>query len=1469
MARRYFNWKLLVVILIATMMLGVTAYGLRKWQKGQKSGLAYEKGIKAFDEHKWDEVASHLGRYISSNPEDIEMLHKYATAQMNRRPVGKSNINQAISAYRMILQVDNSEVEATKKISEMYLQMRLSGEAELILSKFPDIESNPDLGTLLAKAMALQKKFEDVVKEGVVKEEGAVTKLNAIIKAHPEHIPAYELMAQFVPYQLAGQMEDKTDEQKKKIILEQMEKWINDAVGKNPSSAKAYMMRADYRRRLNDREGFDSDLAKVQEFEITAADDKLMLAKLLAIAGKLDEAEKILEDIAADDPRNLGMWVSWVDLAKRTNSKDKVLKVVKNARKALERDPWDFMSTAAEVYLQCNKIEEAKECISKLKDKKMLPLAVARFEAVLTDIDKKSGPFESVKAWREVIDLIFRTPGFSVPPKDRMSLALAYARADDSAAAVREMSEILVDNPKYWQAHLWLAKNASRNGNFRKSAESAQRVIQLLPAHVEAKYLYVQAQVQQLSQLDPEASPPDPEAIKLQIAELEKIPSMAIQAELLRFRMAIGKKDFEAAEKIADKLKSDYPDDIRAAMAMANLNLVQDKLDETIVLLEQMVKDFPKATDPVQYLVSILASKDQQERGIELLNEAIARNDNPAAKLNFSFILADFYLRWNRQNELYELLKALDLDEKHPKNIQIKTRLLMTQKFAKDPAAGQSIVDQIKAIVGENSWLWRYHQSRLWYLSEDFKSHYTEIVSLMKRNLLENPTDQASRLLLAGSYFKAGDVQVAFSMYREAFDREPDNLKVIIPMVSALYQAGQFELADEIMSKVSAKTLQNPQLSRLKVDSHIRQGDYSTASELLRSSLLAISGSNSDKLTLAMLEMEQKNYSEAAKMLDGLKDTVSEPGFLRSVVAAQIQLSVQQNNYDEAIRICDKLVEEDSVAASLLIRARMYYTIKNNERALVDYNMAIQKEPENSDTWVARSRFYASTNEMQKAIDDMVKAISVGETNLAKALSLVKSIQEATEDTSDALSDAETDVKKQKNTLVQIQRQTILLMLSSGIEDAVNKGRELLAKALTENPGEVELMMINARLLFSRGTVPSRNESAEILVEITRKTSSNVEAWSLLGQIALARQQYDKAIAYAQRGLLSRPNDRRLMLLKARGESGRSPAFAIATLKALYDLDPANLDNAIYLADTYSQSEQTRKAVELLEAQLKKIEDEQDSLRCRVALAQARYRDGKTEQAAKDFALLMESKDVSVVTLATYTNLLLGSRDYEECFKQVSDWIAKNPEDSLEAIGVIERLVNASAGNDKVMKLAISTFEKIIEGHPDAPNALQGMAVLYQMVEQNDKAISLYERVHDIRPDDLIVLNNLAWAYCQEKGNYQQALEMANRGLKKAPEYIDLIDTRGFIYSKLGQFDKAIIDFQKCLELYPGTNPAIISTRLHLAKAFEKTGQKDMAIKELNTILLLKQNLSASIREMKKADFKEALDLLNTLSKRG
>ena len=54
-----------------------------------------------------------------------------------------------------------------------------------------------------------------------------------------------------------------------------------------------------------------------------------------------------------------------------------------------------------------------------------------------------------------------------------------------------------------------------------------------------------------------------------------------------------------------------------------------------------------------------------------------------------------------------------------------------------------------------------------------------------------------------------------------------------------------------------------------------------------------------------------------------------------------------------------------------------------------------------------------------------------------------------------------------------------------------------------------------------------------------------------------------------------------------------------------------------------------------------------------------------------------------------------------------------------------------------------------------------------------------------------------------EKGNYKEAIELYNKGIKKNPEDACLFNNRGLAYYSLEQYKKAIPDFDKAIELKP------------------------------------------------------------------
>ena len=158
MARRYFNWKLAIVLIVGLVVLCVTAYGLRQWQKETRAERGLELGNKAYEQKDYEEAARCLGRYVGVYQDDVPAMLKYADAHLNIKPLKRNNVQQAIGTYNIILREEPTNSEAARRLVGLHLNMRVYGEAERIASEFLDAADDLEVRRLWAIALAAQKK---------------------------------------------------------------------------------------------------------------------------------------------------------------------------------------------------------------------------------------------------------------------------------------------------------------------------------------------------------------------------------------------------------------------------------------------------------------------------------------------------------------------------------------------------------------------------------------------------------------------------------------------------------------------------------------------------------------------------------------------------------------------------------------------------------------------------------------------------------------------------------------------------------------------------------------------------------------------------------------------------------------------------------------------------------------------------------------------------------------------------------------------------------------------------------------------------------------------------------------------------------------------------------------------------------------------------------------------------------------
>ncbi len=563
-------------------------------------------------------------------------------------------------------------------------------------------------------------------------------------------------------------------------------------------------------------------------------------------------------------------------------------------------------------------------------------------------------------------------------------------------------------------------------------------------------------------------------------------------------------------------------------------------------VLSDAVKKSPEAIELLEYYVTLSVKQRRFADCESLIKEVLAHFDRPSARKETILLLSQIYRLWGKEELAYNCLA--ELDKELPQDILVKRQLLMCKKVEDSPQQAQGIVDSIKSIEGENGWQWRYEQAKLWYQSGDFRQRYPQIASILKENLIANPLDNYSRILLADTYNKAGDFRLAASAYSEVLNSSPDDIRLIVMTVAALQRANEYTRADEILAQAAQQKLFHPELRRLELQSHLIRGELKPAGQILEDMLADDPNNLAVCLSLASLKIQQRQYTEAEELLSRLRS--QEPDLL-AVIEKQVELYVRQNRLPEAIALCDRTVGKSNNAYAYVLRGRTYSMLKQIDKASKDFEQATIIEPNNAQIWLAKSDFERSVGQLESAASDVRHAIVLEPNDL------------------------------------QIQKRAVSLYLEHPDPETRRQGIKLLSKAMQINPDDYQLQLLKVSSLLADINYPAVRQAENILRSMTEEKPEESQAWLLLGEILLRyEREPSDSIGIALKGLAHNHNDKALLMLKARAEAILSPTYAVLTLKGLIGQDPNDIDATLMLGETFITAGQSQDAVAFLKKQL-------------------------------------------------------------------------------------------------------------------------------------------------------------------------------------------------------------------------------------------------------------------------------------------
>ncbi|GAA0839769.1 tetratricopeptide repeat protein [Marinobacter szutsaonensis] len=220
-----------------------------------------------------------------------------------------------------------------------------------------------------------------------------------------------------------------------------------------------------------------------------------------------------------------------------------------------------------------------------------------------------------------------------------------------------------------------------------------------------------------------------------------------------------------------------------------------------------------------------------------------------------------------------------------------------------------------------------------------------------------------------------------------------------------------------------------------------------------------------------------------------------------------------------------------------------------------------------------------------------------------------------------------------------------------------------------------------------------------------------------------------------------------------------------------------------------------------------------------IALASASlaFRQGQPEKARKiieEARLTHPESDRPLVVeaeyLATEGHHLAAASMYQLALKKQSRVITEL---------AYARELNRSGATES----AIRALDQAMETWPRESRLPLALAIYAQNNGQADKARQAYEKVLELDGDNVLALNNLAWMY--HESDHPDALSLAERAYKLAPQSGSVADTYGWILFNKGFQEDGLPILEKAHQLQPDSE----DIALHLAEAYRKVGKNSAA----------------------------------------
>jgi tetratricopeptide (TPR) repeat protein len=571
--------------------------------------------------------------------------------------------------------------------------------------------------------------------------------------------------------------------------------------------------------------------------------------------------------------------------------------------------------------------------------------------------------------------------------------------------------------------------------------------------------------------------------------------------------------------------------------------------------------------------------------------------------------------------------------------------------------------------------------------------------------------------------------------------------------------------------------------------------------------------------------------------------------------------------YQAAVRAA-RGVEERTQAR--LILSNFYLNRRDYEAAEKELLEAREEVPEDASLLLTLAQFYALRGEEARAEemledrvaqlpDDPIPLLVLADFHrrLGKPEQALKTVDRAL-------------ALDPKSELARLRKAEYLLGVMGGDPSPAQKAtaKRLVEEVLAENPNSLRGLFTEGKFLLVEG----RNEEAATRLRrvIEEQPDSNAHvllgtAYVRMGQRELARGEFLQALQLDAGNQLARTQLAALYL-----QSGEL-ALADQQAQAALERQPGNVSLLLIRVRALTGLQRKQEALKVLQAIPL---NESSMLPLRLAVAGLFRLNGEFDS-ARAILEAVPGYEENPAVIAELTHIEEEGGNLQQAIALLNRAIEHNPDEPqlYELRGRVYAKMRAD-GSLTHAKEAERDLRTSLEKDPKRVEPYKLLSSLYQLTNRPEEAVASYQRALEVNPTAEVYLrlgaqyeamgrlklarenyeaalrldqeqplaqNNLAWLLADAENpsaeQLDRALELAQDAKEKLPRNPNVADTLGWVMFKKNLPAAAVSLFQEAIRGYSDNAELRSLARYHLAQTYERTGERELAIGELELAL--------------------------------